>query len=115
MLAGGKSLDVAQQYNLKPVVLGRIDEKGNDAAGKKYATTLPAFDKVLAQSFKMKKGEASQLIETPTGEFLVASVKDVYPSEDQPFDKVRPAVLESWKQAQSAACSTSRSPKSTTA
>jgi peptidyl-prolyl cis-trans isomerase D len=103
LLAGGKTLDeVAQQYSLKPVSFDKIDAQGNDTSKKKAETTLPAFDKVLEQAFRLNKDETSQLIETPTGEFLIVSVKDIFAPAEQPLDKVRQAVLDSWKQKQSA-------------
>lgn len=103
MLAGGKTLeDVAAQFNLKPILIDRIDIKGMGADGKKNDGSLPVFDKVLDQTFHMSKGETSTLIEAPSGEFLSVNLRDIHPSEDQPLDKVRAQVLESWKEKQAA-------------
>lgn len=101
MLAGGKGLDeVAKQYNLKPVAFEKLSAQDVDASGKKPATALPVFDKVLEQAFRLSKGETSQLIEAPSGEFLIVGLRDIFPPADQPLDKVRGPVLESWKQKQ---------------
>jgi peptidyl-prolyl cis-trans isomerase D len=101
MLAGGKGLDdVAQQFNLKPLVLENLDANGIDVSEKKFGTALPAFDKVLEQAFRLEKGTTGPLIEAHSGEFLIVSVKDIFPAQEQPLERMRGAVLESWKQKQ---------------
>jgi len=101
MLGGGKTLDdVAAQFKLKPVAFAKIDAKGNGPDGRKIATDLPVFDKVLDKAFRLGKGETSQLIEAPTGAFLVVTAKDITPASEEPFEKVRAQVLDGWTKKQ---------------
>ncbi len=96
-IGGGKSLsEVAKENNIPETVLEKIDAHGAGANGKKQNSTLPLFDKLVAAGFSLKKGAASQLIETPDGAFAIVGAKDIFPSEQQPFDKVRANVLARW-------------------
>jgi len=96
-IGSGKSVsDVAKENNIAETVLEKIDAHGTGADGKKVNSTLPIFDKLVATGFTLKKGTASQLIETPDGAFAIVGVKDILPSEQQPFDKVRANVLARW-------------------
>ncbi len=96
-IGGGKSLsEVAKENNIPETVLEKIDAHGAGADGKKQNGDLPVFDKLVQTGFSLKKGTASQLIETPDGAFAIVGVKDIFPSEQQPFDKVRANVLARW-------------------
>jgi peptidyl-prolyl cis-trans isomerase D len=97
-IAGGKTLsEVAQERNLHKAMLEKVDSRGMGQNGKKPDVALPLFDKAVAAGFSLKKGAASQLIETPEGSFIIVSTEEIYPSEQQPFDKVRADVLARWK------------------
>lgn len=104
LLAGGAPLDeVAQQFGLKPVSFAKISAEGKDAAGNKVqSSSLPVFDKVLEAAFRTARGQTSQLIETPSGDFLVVGVRDIFPPQEQPLEKVRAAVLASWSEKETA-------------
>lgn len=96
-IGSGKSVtDVAKENNIPETVLEKIDAHGMDTNGKKVNSTLPIFDKLVQTGFTLKKGAASQLIETPDGAFAIVGVKDIFHSEQQPFDKVRANVLARW-------------------
>ena len=96
-IGGGKSVsEVAKENNIPETVLTKIDVHGLGPDGKKESSTLPIFDKLVQAGFGLKKGTASQLIETPDGAFAIVGAKDVTPSEQQPFDKVRTNVLARW-------------------
>ena len=100
-LAGGKSLaEVAKENNVAETVLEKINVHGMGPDGKKPDTKLPLFDKLVATGFTLQKGAASQLIETPEGAFMIASARDIFPSTQQPFDKVRADVLARWTKDQ---------------
>jgi peptidyl-prolyl cis-trans isomerase D len=97
-IAGGKTLsEVARAYKIKETLLEKIDAHGVGQSGKKPdATALPLFDRLVETGFSLKKGAASQLIETPDGSFVIVGVEDIVPSEQQSFDKVRANVLARW-------------------
>jgi peptidyl-prolyl cis-trans isomerase D len=97
-IAGGKTLsEVAKEHNLHEVILEKVDAHGMGQNGKKPDTAIPLFDKVIDTGFHLKKGSASQLIETPEGSFVIVGAEDIFPSEQQSFDKVRADVLARWK------------------
>jgi peptidyl-prolyl cis-trans isomerase D len=97
-IAGGKSLsEVARENNLKETVLEKITAHGMTSAGKKPDVTIPLYDKAVENGFDLKEGEASPLIETPDGGFMLVGVKEIVPSEQQPFDKVQDDVAVRWK------------------
>ncbi|MCE9507527.1 MAG: peptidyl-prolyl cis-trans isomerase [Alphaproteobacteria bacterium] len=97
-IAGGKTLsEVAKEHNLHEVILEKVDAHGMGQNGRKPDAAIPLFDKVIDTGFNLKKGAASQLIETPEGSFVIASAVDIFPSEQQSFDKVRADVLARWK------------------
>jgi peptidyl-prolyl cis-trans isomerase D len=97
-IGGGKTLaEVAKENNIAETVLTKIDAHGMGADGKKANnSSLPIFDKLVQTGFGLKKGAASQLIETPDGAFAIVGASDIFPSEQQPFDKVRANVLNRW-------------------
>lgn len=91
LIAAGKSLqEISQQMNLKLEVLDEASQA--DVA----AAKIPAADLVSAEAFKIGKGEISQRVDAPTGEFVIVEVRDVTPSQEQPLDKVRADVLKAW-------------------
>ena len=97
-IAGGKTLsEVAMEHNIQATVLEKIDARGVGQNGRKPDVRLPLFDKVAESGFSLKKGAVSQLIETPESSFLIVAVDDVFPSVQQPFDKVRANVMTRWK------------------
>lgn len=96
-LAAGKDVSaVAKDNHLHETVLERIDAHGIGADGKKPAATLPVYDKLVKNGFSLPKGAASQLIETPDNGFAIVAVKQVYPSEQQPFEKLRDKLRARW-------------------
>ena len=102
-IGGGKSLsEVAKENNIAETVLEKIDAHGVGAngekenGGKKENGTLPLFDKLVATGFTLKKGAASPLIETPDGAFAIVGARDIFPSEQQSFDKLRANILTRW-------------------
>jgi peptidyl-prolyl cis-trans isomerase D len=95
-IAGGKSLsEVAKENNITETVLEKVDVHGLQN-GKKPDTKLPLLDKIVENGFSIKQGASSPLIETPDGAFMIVGVKEVFPSLQQPFEKVRPDVLARW-------------------
>ena len=97
-IAGGKSVsDVAKENNIQEVILEKIDAFGIGKNGKKPDNEIPLFNKVVKNGFRLGKGAVSQLIETPKGAFVIVGVRDIFPSEQQPFDNVRKDVLAALK------------------
>ncbi|MFH1158546.1 MAG: peptidyl-prolyl cis-trans isomerase [Pseudomonadota bacterium] len=97
-IAGGRSVsDVARENNIQEIVLEKINALGMGANGKKQDAALPLFDKVVENGFRLGKGAVSPLIETPEGAFMIVGVRDIFPSEQQPFDRVRTDVLAALK------------------
>jgi len=96
-IGGGKPLsEVAKENNIAETQLTKIDAHGVGADGKKVNSSLPIFDKLVAAGFALHKGAASQLIETPDGAFAIVGVNEIFPSEQQSFDKIRDKVLARW-------------------
>lgn len=102
MIAGGKTLaEVAQAFGASETVIEKIDATGAQPGGKKFdAAGIPAFDKVLEAAFALKPNTPSQVIEAPTGEFVLAEAREIYPAEEQAFGTVRADVEKSWRAAQ---------------
>lgn len=98
MVAGGSSLeDIATKLDLKTRDLTNIDKTGKDKKGDKVKEAdFPAFDKLLTASFALDQGEVSQLIETPSGEYLLAEVRAITPAQAKPLDQVRADVVANW-------------------
>jgi len=93
-IAGGRNVsDVALENNIQEIVLEKIDALGIGANGKKPDAILPLFNKVVENGFRLRKDSVSQLIETPEGAFIIVGVKDIFLSEQQPFDRVREDVF----------------------
>jgi peptidyl-prolyl cis-trans isomerase D len=96
-VAGGKTLtEVAKENHLTETVLEKIDAHGMDANGKKVGEKLPIIDKLVSTGFNLLKGAASQIIETPDHAFAIVGVKEIFPAEQKPFDKVRADLLARW-------------------
>lgn len=96
-LAGGKTVsEVAKEHHLTETTLEKINARGLTSTGQKAGGSLPVYDKLVETGFKLTKGAASQLIETPEGSFAIVGVKDVFPSETKPFDSVRADILSRW-------------------
>ena len=97
-IASGKGVsEVATENNIPEIILKKIDIFGMRSDGKNPDAEIPLFDKVLKEGFRLEKGGVSQLIETPERAFIIVGVKDIFPSEQQPFDKVRAEVLTALK------------------
>lgn len=92
-LAGGKPLsEVADELGLKTQHFDKV------AADQKDSVKLPLAGKVLTNVFALSKGEATQLIETPEGEFIIAEVNDILPAAPKPLEAVRADVVRIWRQ-----------------
>jgi len=103
MVAGGKTLaDVAQSLGLHEKVFDKIDAKGTAATGKADMSSIPEVAKALDSGFKQPKGAVSSLIETSAGSFLLVETREIVPSQQQPFEKVRADVVKSWQKEQAA-------------
>lgn len=105
MVGAGKTLsEIAQQLGLKEAVFEKVSADGQTAAGKKAEDKgVPAFDKVLTAVFQLDTGLTSQMIETPTGEFILAETREIVPAQPRPLDAVRAEVADAWKQKQAGA------------
>lgn len=97
-LSGGKTLaEVAKENHLQIVRLEKVDAHGIERNGKKSDAPLQLFDKVIDNGFALRKGASSQLIETSDSSFMIVSTDDIFPSEQQNFNKVQALVLKRWK------------------
>jgi peptidyl-prolyl cis-trans isomerase D len=102
MIAGGKTLaEVAQHFGLQEKVFDKVTAAGLDAAGKKNeAKDVPAFEKVLEAAFRLESGATSEMMEAPTGEFLLVETREVSPEQARDFDTVKAEVTKAWKDSQ---------------
>jgi peptidyl-prolyl cis-trans isomerase D len=102
MIGGGKSLaDVAAAFKVKVLTYDKVDAKGLGPEGKMVdGQNVPGYEKVLAGVFKLDRGQVSQLIQAPGGEYVIAETHDIVPAATKPFDAVRDDVLRSWKEKQ---------------
>lgn len=94
-IADGKSLaDIAQQLGVKETVYSKI------TADKKDSVKGPMADKVFANAFALSKGEVSQLIEAPNGEFVLVEVREINAAAPKPLSEVRDEVATAWRNQQ---------------
>lgn len=92
-LAGGKPLsEVAEELALKTVTFDKV------TADQKDSIKLPMAGKILNNVFALSKGEATQMIETPEGEFIIAEVSEIMPAAPKPLEAVRADVVRIWHQ-----------------
>jgi peptidyl-prolyl cis-trans isomerase D len=102
LFAGGSHIDEV------PADLGAVGAEGTlDAQGMTPEGTkapIPAPDKlrsaIIAEAFKLGKGETGQLIEGPDHAWYAVAVEDVTKPAVKPFDAVRAKVLADWQAAQ---------------
>lgn len=94
IIAGGSKLaEVAKQFNLKEITFNDVTADDKKAA---------EFDKALAQAFKLGKDEASQLIESADGKFLIVEVQDINAAHAKALNDVRPEIVATWKKEMTA-------------
>lgn len=90
-IGGGKSLsDIAKDMDLKETVYTNI--KADDAA----AVKSPMADKILSSAYALEKGDASQLIETPEGNFMIVETRDIKVAAPKAYDLVKADVEKQW-------------------
>lgn len=95
--AGSSLQEAASGLGLELHKVPAVDRQGRDAEGKPIGNLPgPPF---LETIFSQPVGEPGTMIETRAGGFFIARVEAVMPSEIQPLDKVRDAVVEAWKRA----------------
>jgi len=96
--AGTSVGQIASEYKLKETVFEKIDMGGVNAAGRTLdLVSIPTHEKVLETAFRLKQGEASQLIETPEGEFVIVEAREIIAPAAKPLDQVRADVVKHWK------------------
>jgi peptidyl-prolyl cis-trans isomerase D len=61
---------------------------------------LPAAQQVAQTAFGLQQGAASNLIETPDGDYFVARVDAVTPATLRPLDTIRAEVIAAWQAEQ---------------
>lgn len=97
-IAGGQSIDeVAASFKITPLTFENITSDGTGKNGAKAGSGVPMFDKLLENAFKLQEGDASQLIETEDGSFMIVGVTDIIPSANDAFENVKDKVTDSWK------------------
>lgn len=97
LIAGGASLEeAAADLNLEARQLDAVSRQGRDQEGGQVSA-LPDPERFLDSVFRTQPGEESLLTETDTGGFFVVRVDGVIPPAPRPFEAVRDAVAESWR------------------
>lgn len=100
-IAGGQTLaEVAAANNLQVVSFTGVSSEGTDKKGKKIETDLPVFDKLAQAAYTLEEGEASQMVETTDGEFLIVETSKIEPAAEQPYDAVKSEVADSYRRKQ---------------
>jgi peptidyl-prolyl cis-trans isomerase D len=99
-LAGGASIeDVARSFGLRLIEVPAIDANGRKPDGG-VVEGLPAAQQVAQTAFGLQQGAASNLIETPDGDYFVARVDAVTPATLRPLDTIRAEVIAAWQAEQ---------------
>lgn len=99
MLAGGKKLDdIASTLNLKTISFEGIDAAGHDASGK-AVPAMPYASDVMRAAFQYAEGEASPLIESKEGGYVVVEIAKVVPTHAEELAAVKDKVTAAWQNA----------------
>jgi len=96
-IAGGKTLiEVAKEHNIKLKTLEKVNFYGFNKEKYQPYSGLPMYSKVLEKGFNLTKGVASTLIETDENSFVLVSAEDIFPPQEQSFEKIRSQILTRW-------------------
>jgi peptidyl-prolyl cis-trans isomerase D len=96
-LAGGASIeDVARSFGLRLVEVPAIDANGRKPDGG-VVEGLPAAQQVAQTAFGLQQGAASNLTETPDGDYFIARVDAITPATLRPLDTIRAEVIAAWQ------------------
>jgi peptidyl-prolyl cis-trans isomerase D len=96
-LAGGASIeDVAQRFGLRLIQVPAIDANGRKPDGGPV-DGLPAAQQVAQTAFGLQQGAASNLVETPNGDYFIARVDAITPATLRPLDSIRGEVVTAWQ------------------
>ncbi len=99
-LAGGASIeDVAQRFGLRLIQVAAIDANGRKPDGG-AVEGLPAAQQVAQTAFGLQQGAASNLTETPDGDYFIARVDAITPATLRPLDTIRGEVIAAWQAEQ---------------
>lgn len=91
-IAGGKPLsEVADELGMKQTAYDKI------TADNAAAIKSPMADKILSTAYALDKGDTSQLIETPAGDFIAIQLREVTPAAPKAFDTVKAEVEKEWR------------------
>lgn len=97
-LAGGATLaQIAEDFGLDYKKFPEADVNGKTPDGRDAGLEkLPAHDKILATAFSLSEGMAGNMIEAPTGEFILTEALAVTPASVRPLEEVRSDVARIW-------------------
>ena len=97
-VAGGLDLkQLAKDFNLSYQVLPPIDSSAKTVNGKPAdLAKIPASDKVIKSAFGLSEGVPGNLIEAPSGEFVIAEATEITLEKVRPFAEVKDAVAHAW-------------------
>ena len=97
-LAGGANLKaISDDYNFSYQYLPVMDASGKTQEGKDAdLKNIPDDEKILNTAFSLSEGTPSNLLETPSGEFIIVEVLEITPAKERPFETVRDAVTKTW-------------------
>lgn len=97
MLAGGKKLDdIASALSLKVLAYDGLDAAGKDAGGK-ATPNIPDENDVLRAAFQYQEGEASPLIESKEGGYVVVEIVKVVPTHAEELATIKDKVVAAWQ------------------
>jgi len=98
-LAGGGSFqDAAEEANATTKQFGPITMQFETEAGASIDFDYPEQAKIIDAVFKTAEGEASAMIETQDGQYIIVYVDQVISTRNKPFTQVKADVLKSWTQ-----------------
>jgi peptidyl-prolyl cis-trans isomerase D len=90
---------VAQRFGLRLVQVPAIDANGRKPDGG-VVEGLPAAQQVAQTAFGIQQGTASNLTETPDGDYFIVRVDAVTPATLRPLDTIRSEVIAAWQAEQ---------------
>lgn len=95
-LASGKPIEeVAETLKLHLTRFAALDQSGR-GMDEKEIKDLPAKDLVLQAAFSLGANESSQVLDDGQGNYYVARVDQITPSQTRPFADVKNQVLTAW-------------------
>jgi peptidyl-prolyl cis-trans isomerase D len=96
-IAGGAKLrEIAQRFDMKPIVVEKMTKDGTLPDGKPFSAT-PDAAKLVGAVYESDVGVENETLDLGGKGFVWYAVTAVDPAHDQPLDAVKDRVLVAWK------------------